>query len=60
MKFDENDLQDILIKVLPEDLNPDDIANSAMALDCITTVSEDFFREMTGLEWLFQWKDDFH
>ena len=44
MKFDENDLQDILIKVLPEDLwNPDDIANSAMALDCITTVSEDFF-----------------
>ena len=44
MKFDENDLFDILIKVLPEDLwNPNDIANSAMALDCITTVSEDFF-----------------
>lgn len=44
MKFDYNDLIDVLEKALPEELwNPDDIANSAMALDCITTVSEDFF-----------------
>ena len=44
MKFNNNDLLDVLEKALPEELwNPDDIANSAMALDCITTVSEDFF-----------------
>ncbi len=44
VKFDYNDLHEILIKALPEELwNPDDIVNSAMALDCITTVSEDFF-----------------
>ena len=44
IKFNYNDLLDILEKTLPEDIwNPDDIANSAMALDCITTVSEDFF-----------------
>ena len=34
----------MLLTALPEELwNPDDLANSAMALDCITTVSEDFF-----------------
>ena len=44
IKFNENDLVDILEKILPEEIwNPEDIANSAMALDCITTVSEDFF-----------------
>ncbi len=44
VKFNSMDLLDILEKQLPEQLwNPDDIANSAMALDCITTVSEDFF-----------------
>ncbi len=44
VKFSSNDLLDVLEKHLPEELwNPDDIANSAMALDCITTVSEDFF-----------------
>ena len=44
IKFTPNDLLDILEKQLPEQLwNPDDIANSCMALDCITTVSEDFF-----------------
>jgi len=44
MKFDYDDLHSILIKTLPEEIwNPEDIANSAMALDCITTVSEDFF-----------------
>lgn len=44
IKFNYNDLVDVLEKVLPEEIwNPDDIANSAMALDCITTVSEDFF-----------------
>ena len=35
---------DILCEQLPNELwNPEDLANSAMALDCITTVSEDFF-----------------
>ena len=44
MKFDINDLQSVLVKALPEEIwNPDDIPNSAMALDCISTVSEDFF-----------------
>ncbi len=44
MKFDINDLHSMLVKSLPEEIwNPDDIANSAMALDCISTVSEDFF-----------------
>ena len=44
MKFDYDDLHSILIKALPEEIwNPEDIANSAMALDCISTVSEDFF-----------------
>ncbi len=44
IKFNNNDLVDVLEKTLPEEIwNPDDIANSAMALDCITTVSEDFF-----------------
>jgi asparagine synthase (glutamine-hydrolysing) len=44
IKFNQNDLIDVLEKTLPEEIwNPDDIANSAMALDCITTVSEDFF-----------------
>ena len=44
MKFNYEDLHSILIKALPEEIwNPEDIANSAMALDCITTVSEDFF-----------------
>ena len=44
IKFNHNDLVDVLEKVLPEEIwNPEDIANSAMALDCITTVSEDFF-----------------
>ena len=60
MKFNFDDLHSILIKTLPEEIwNPEDIPNSAMALDCITTVSEDFFQEMIGLEWLFQWKVDF-
>ena len=44
MKFNFDDLHSLLIKTLPEELwNPEDISNSAMALDCITTVSEDFF-----------------
>jgi len=44
MKFNFDDLQSVLIKALPEELwNPEDVSNSAMALDCITTVSEDFF-----------------
>ena len=44
IKFNQNDLVDVLEKTLPEEIwNPGDIANSAMALDCITTVSEDFF-----------------
>lgn len=44
LKFDFNDLHSILVDNLPEELwNPDDIANTAMALDCITTVTEDFF-----------------
>lgn len=44
IKFDHNDLVDILCKELPNELwNPEDLANSAMALDCVTTVSEDFF-----------------
>ena len=44
MKFDYNDLVSVLENVLPEEIwNPEDVANSAMALDCITTVSEDFF-----------------
>ena len=44
MRFDYDDLHSILIEVLPEEIwNPEDISNSAMALDCITTVSEDFF-----------------
>ena len=44
MKFNFDDLHSVLIKSLPEEMwNPDDLANSAMALDCITTVSEDFF-----------------
>jgi len=44
MKFNFNDLHQLLLTALPEELwNPDDLANSAMALDCITTVSEDFF-----------------
>jgi len=45
LNFDINELHNVLLKALPESLfNPDDIANSAMALDCITTVSEDFFK----------------
>ena len=44
VKFDYEDLLEILKETLPEETwNPDDIANSAMALDCITVVSEDFF-----------------
>ena len=60
VKFDYEDLLEILKETLPEEIwNPDDIANSAMALDCITVVSEDFFQEMINLEWLFQWRVDF-
>ncbi len=44
LKFNYDDLHDLLCKALPEELwNPDDVVNSSMALDCITTVSEDFF-----------------
>lgn len=44
MKFNYDDLHELLKETLPEEIwNPDDIANSAMALDCITVVSEDFF-----------------
>ena len=44
MEFNFEDLHSVLIKALPEEIwNPEDISNSAMALDCITTVSEDFF-----------------
>ena len=61
VKFDYNDLHEILIKALPEELwDPDDIVNSAMALDCITTVSEDFFLGMIDLECSFQWRVAFH
>ena len=50
MKFDF-DLHSILVEALPEELwNPDDIPNTAMALDCITTVTEDFFSEMIDME----------
>ena len=60
MKFNFDDLHSLLIQTLPEDIwNPEDIPNSAMALDCITTVSEDF-QEMIGLVWHFQWKKKFH
>ncbi len=42
--FNYDDLHEILKESLPEEIwNPDDLANSAMALDCITVVSEDFF-----------------
>ena len=38
------DLHSILCEILPENLwNSEDIGNSAMALDCVTTVPEDFF-----------------
>ena len=44
MKFNFEDLHSVLVQVLPEEIwNPEDIPNSAMALDSITTVSEDFF-----------------
>ena len=44
MNFNYDDLHSLLVKALPEELwNPEDVTNSAMALDCITTVSEDFF-----------------
>jgi len=44
VKMNMRDLHSVLCKVLPSELwNPEDIANSAMALDCVTTVSEDFF-----------------
>ena len=44
VKFDDNDLLELLKESLPEQVwNPDDLANSVMALDCITIVSEDFF-----------------
>ena len=44
INFDYDDLHEMLKEVLPEEIwNPDDLANSAMALDCITVVSEDFF-----------------
>ena len=58
MKFNFDDLHSVLIKSLPEEIwNPEDIANSAMALDCITTVSEDFFSRNDRLLWHFQWKE---
>ena len=38
-------LLEILVDKLPESLwNPDDLANSSMALDCVTNVSENFFK----------------
>lgn len=44
IKFNEDDLFELLKDILPQETwNPDDIANSAMALDCVTVVSEDFF-----------------
>ncbi len=44
VKFDYADLHELLKESLPEEIwNPEDVTNSAMALDCITTVSEDFF-----------------
>jgi len=44
IKFNSRDLHTILCEILPEELwNSEDIINSAMALDCITTVPEDFF-----------------
>ena len=44
IKFDYEDLFELLKQSLPQEIwNPDDIANSAMALDCITVVPEDFF-----------------
>ena len=44
VKMNMRDLHSVLCKILPSELwNPEDIANSAMALDCVTTVSEDFF-----------------
>jgi len=44
MKFNFDDLHSLLIETLPQEIwNPEDLSNTAMALDCITTVSEDFF-----------------
>ena len=44
IKFNDDDLFELLKVSLPQEIwNPEDIANSAMALDCITVVSEDFF-----------------
>lgn len=45
LQFNENDIKEILLKSLPIELwNENDVANTAMALDCITTVPEDFFK----------------
>ena len=53
------DLHELLKESLPEEIwNPEDVTNSAMALDCITTVSEDFLQEMINLDG-FQWKVPF-
>ena len=44
LNFNINDLHQLLCKELPNDIwNPDDPLNSLMALDCITSVTEDFF-----------------
>ena len=45
MNFSYDDLHSLLVKALPKVSNPEDHANSAMALDCIATVSEDFLPE---------------
>ena len=45
LQFSQNDLHQILLKSLPIELwNENDVANTAMALDSITTVPEDFFK----------------
>ena len=60
MQFNYDDLHSVLTQALPEEIwNPEDIANSAMALDCITTVSEDFFSRNDRFGMAFLWRVDF-
>lgn len=45
LKFNKNDIHNLLVENLPGEIwNPTDLANTAMALDCITNVPEDFFK----------------
>lgn len=45
LNIGDEDLLNILEKKLPQSLwNPADLGNTAMALDCVTTVSENYFK----------------